>query len=199
MPPASANLYLAYTRDLRGFCEMRRAKLLTRRSQPFLPSEEQVGQHSSTDHENQRRRITPSPLELRHDLEIHAVDRGDDRRRHEDDRQHREQLDDVVLREVDEAESRVEQELDLLRLEARILLKRLQVAQSGLGGLAHRLRRVRSASFRRQEQEEPLDLDEAFAQIRDLLVLATERVEGLGIDPAALALIALGAKHLACN
>ena len=92
-------------------------------------------------------------------------------------------------------EGRVEQELHLLRLEARVLLERLKVAQSRLRRLAHGLWRVRGASFRHQEQHEPLELDQAFAQVRDLLVLAAERVEGLGIDPAARALVALGSKR----
>jgi hypothetical protein len=47
------------------------------------------------------------PIELRHLLEVHAVDRGNDGRWHEDDRDHREELDDVVLNEVDAAERRV--------------------------------------------------------------------------------------------
>ena len=58
--------------------------------------------------------IAPAPIELGHALEIHPVHAGDERRRdadHRDDRQH---LDDVVLLDVDQAERRVEQELDFV-------------------------------------------------------------------------------------
>src|SRR5271166_4275701 len=51
---------------------------------------------------------------------------------------------------------------------------------------------VGGASFRQQEQQQPLDRHQAFAQVRDLLVRAPERVEGGRIDPAAAALVALG-------
>src|ERR1700722_9389829 len=157
----------------------------TRTAQPRRPPSEGV----PTDN--------PTTSHLGHYLEIHAVDGGDHRRRHEDDPQHGEQLDDVVLREVDEAEGRVEQELHFLRLEVRVLLKRLQVAQSGLRRLTHWFWRVRGAPFRHQEQHEPLELDQAFAQVRDLLVFPAERAEGRRIDLAPRALVALDSKDLA--
>jgi hypothetical protein len=53
--------------------------------------------------------------------------------------------------------------------------------------------------LRHQEQHKPLELDQAFAQVRDLLVFAAERAEGRGIDLAPRALVALGSKYLARN
>jgi hypothetical protein len=51
------------------------------------------------------------PAELRHELEVHAVAAGDQRRRQEDGGDHREDLDDLVLLDVDHTERGVEQEV----------------------------------------------------------------------------------------
>jgi hypothetical protein len=132
------------------------------------------------------------PIELRHLLEVHAVDRGDDGRWHEDDRDYREELDDVVLSEIDAAERRVQQELHFLRLEARVLFHRLQIAQRRLYRLAHGLRPTFGTPFRHQEEQKALDRHHAFSQVRDFFVLAAERIERVGINLIALAPIALG-------
>ena len=42
--------------------------------QPLLPPEEQVRPNRGADHHYHRERIAPAPLELRHHVEIHAVD-----------------------------------------------------------------------------------------------------------------------------
>src|SRR6266436_3453492 len=44
--------------------------------QPLLPLEKQVGPYRREQHRDKRVGITVDPLEFRHDLEIHAVDRG---------------------------------------------------------------------------------------------------------------------------
>ena len=69
-------------------------------------------------------------MQLGHDLEVHAIDRGEQGRRQEDHRHHREQLDDVVLLDGHEAEGRVEKELHLARQERGVFLDRLHVAQA---------------------------------------------------------------------
>src|SRR5208337_3603009 len=104
-------------------------------------------------------------------------------------------LDDVVLRQVDETERGVEQELHFLRFEARVLLQRLQVAQSRFRRLAHRLRSFFGTAVGAEEEQEPLDRHHAFSQVRDLLVFAAEVPQRVGIDLAAPALVALGAEH----
>jgi hypothetical protein len=68
------------------------------------------------------------PFELRHFLEIHAVIEAMTVGGVKDDGEHRKELDYVVLRKIYQAKRRIEQELDLLRFEAGVLLKRLQVA-----------------------------------------------------------------------
>src|SRR5207253_718242 len=53
--------------------------------------------------------ITPRPVQLRHDLEIHAVNAGNDRRRNAHNRNDSQDLEQIVLRDGDEAEHGVEQ------------------------------------------------------------------------------------------
>ena len=72
-------------------------------------------------------RIAERPVQLGHDVEIHAVDRGDQRRRQEHARRDRENLDDVALLDVDHAERRIEQERDFLRDERRVVAQRLEI------------------------------------------------------------------------
>ena len=45
--------------------------------QPLLPAEEYVGPDRGTHHRADRQRIAEGPIEFRHLLEIHAIDRGD--------------------------------------------------------------------------------------------------------------------------
>src|SRR4051794_28445385 len=46
-------------------------------SNPLLPAEEDERRHAAERHQPQRHRIAPLPLQLRHVLEVHAVDAGD--------------------------------------------------------------------------------------------------------------------------
>ena len=57
--------------------------------QPLLPAEEQIWADRRNSHQRNRQGIAPVPIELRHRLEVHAVDRGNDGRWHEDDCDHR--------------------------------------------------------------------------------------------------------------
>ena len=100
--------------------------------QPLLPAEKHIRAYRRASHQRDRQGIAPLPIKLRHLLEVHAVDRGNEGRRHEDDREDREELDDLILKEVDAAKRRVQQELHFLRLEARVVFHRLQIAQRRL-------------------------------------------------------------------
>src|SRR6516165_2039171 len=57
----------------RGAVDLRRTPL-----QPLLPPEEHIRTNRRESHEYDRQGIAPSPIELRHHFEVHAVDRGDD-------------------------------------------------------------------------------------------------------------------------
>src|ERR1700712_4932002 len=80
-------------------------------------------------HQHDRKRVAEVPVELWQDLEVHAIDAGDQRRRQEGDRGHREDLDDLVLVDVDEADRGIHQEVDLVEQEGSVAVERLDVAQ----------------------------------------------------------------------
>src|SRR4051812_7954276 len=45
-------------------------------SNPLLPAEEDERRHAAEGHQPERHRVTPLPVQLRHVLEVHAVDAG---------------------------------------------------------------------------------------------------------------------------
>src|SRR3546814_9062123 len=53
--------------------------------EPAAPLEIEIGQHRRDHHETDRQRIAIGPGQLRHVLEVHAVNRGDEGRRQEGD------------------------------------------------------------------------------------------------------------------
>ena len=57
---------------------------ITRRSRraSFLPFEDQIGKHGRYHHQDERHGIAVRPFQLQNVFEVHAVDRGDQRRRH---------------------------------------------------------------------------------------------------------------------
>src|SRR3546814_3083254 len=79
-----------------------------------------------------RQRIAIGPGQLRHVLEVHAVNRGDEGRRQEGDGGDREDLDDGILLDGHHAEGCVEQEGDHLGEEAHVVVQRAGVAPQGL-------------------------------------------------------------------
>src|SRR5262245_9457011 len=97
-------------------------------SEPVLPFEEDIGQRRRDQHQHDGERIAQLPVELRHVLEIHAVDRGDQGRRHQHDGRDREYLDDVVLLDRDDAKQGIEHECDLAGKIAGVVGQRLHVA-----------------------------------------------------------------------
>src|SRR3546814_4069430 len=84
-----------------------------------------------------RQRIAIGPGQLRHVLEVHAVNRGDEGRRQEGDGGDREDLDDGILLDGHHAEGCVEQEGDLLGEEAHVVVQRAGVAPQGLRSEEH--------------------------------------------------------------
>ena len=88
------------------------------------------------DHQQQCKRVAEVPVELGHEVEIHAVDAGDQRRRHEHHRDDREDLDDVVLLDVDQAERGFQQERGLRAEEAGVVRQRGDVAADRVKAVA---------------------------------------------------------------
>ncbi len=116
-------------------------------------------------------------------LEVHAVDGADQSRRHHHHRDHRKQLDDVVLLDADEAKHRVEQKCDVVRLIGGVVRQRLHVTLHGLDLRAHLLWPPRRLVFVRQKQDEAADRDQAFANLGAQIALAAEREQDALIDP----------------
>lgn len=59
---------------------LRAALRARRRSEPVVPFEDPVQRSAHSQHQQERRRISPGEGELRHGVEVHAVDAGDERR-----------------------------------------------------------------------------------------------------------------------
>src|SRR4051812_3598132 len=76
--------------------------------QPAFPLEKDEWTYGRNDHHAHGRPEAPRVVGARNVLEIHAVDRADDGRRQQEHRDDREDLEDVVLVDVDEAERRIE-------------------------------------------------------------------------------------------
>src|SRR5204863_7698803 len=105
------------------------------------------------------------PFKLRHYREIHAVDRCDQGRRHQRHGHHREQLDDVVLLEVDDAEHGVEHEGDLVGEIRGVVGERADVALHGLELLAHVLGPFHAFHHGGKEGYDAPDRDETLADL----------------------------------
>ena len=97
---------------------------------------------------DQREGIAVEPLQFGHMLEIHPVDAGDQRRRHEHHREHREDLHDIILLEADQPERGVEQEGQIVAEEIAVVVERIGVGDqafdvAAVGGVARPSRRSR--------------------------------------------------------
>ena len=121
------------------------------------------------------------PFQFRHDLEVHAVDRGDQGRRHQHHRHHREQLDDVVLFEVDHAQHRVEHEGDLVGEIGGVIGQRRHVALHGFQLRAHLLRPFDVVGLGGDEGDEAADRNQALAHLGGEIALAADRDQDIGI------------------
>src|SRR5687768_15817398 len=75
----------------------------SRQLQPAALPEIPQGRDRAGDHQPERERVAVGPGQFREALEVHAVDRRDQGRRQDGGRGHREDLDDLVLVDVDEA------------------------------------------------------------------------------------------------
>src|SRR5262245_45401163 len=90
-------------------------------SQPTLALEPQVGDGRRDHHQQQGHRIAQGPAQFRHVVEIHAINRGDECRRHKHDGNDGENLYDLVLLQVDECQRGVKQEIGLVGEEVRLI------------------------------------------------------------------------------
>src|SRR5438874_2198907 len=71
--------------------------------------------------------ISPLPCQFGHELEVHAIDAGDQRRRDTDDRDDREHLEEIILLDRYEAQHGVEEKLDLVRELSLVFVQRTDV------------------------------------------------------------------------
>src|SRR5262249_38322017 len=92
----------------------RLAHTCKRKLEPASAFEIKVRQHRGSNHKHESKRVAETPFQLWHEIEIHTVNRGNQRRRQEYDCDDRENLDDVVLLDVNHAEGSVQQEDDLV-------------------------------------------------------------------------------------
>src|SRR5262249_15205716 len=112
-------------------------------SEPVLPLENIIGQRRRYQHQDDRKGIAILPVKLGHVLEIHTVDRGNQRRRHQHHRRDREYLDDVVLLDIDDTQQRIQHKGDLAGEITGMVGERLNVTlhatqlRAGLLGPAH--------------------------------------------------------------
>src|SRR4030095_4531442 len=83
------------------------------RSEPSFPLEKQEGNDRRNQHQAHGCGESPGVMQPGHFREIHAENRADHGRRQQENRDHREDLEDVVLVDIDEAERRIEDERHL--------------------------------------------------------------------------------------
>ena len=121
------------------------------------------------------------PFQLRHQLEIHAVDRGNQGRRHQHHRHHRKQLDDVVLLEIDDAEHRIQHEGDLVGEIGGVVGQRHHVALHGFQLLAHVLGPFDALGAGGDERHHPPDRDQTLAHLGGEIALAADRDQDIGV------------------
>src|SRR5215212_4978888 len=82
--------------------------------QPTASFKVPVRQYRRQYHEAEPPRIAKEPPQLRHVIEIHAIDRSHKRRWQEHDGSDREWLDNLVLLQVDKSKRRIEQKSDVV-------------------------------------------------------------------------------------
>src|SRR5208337_1897472 len=151
----------------------RAAFLLALKPSPAL--EEIIGQNCRGDHQPNSPKIAERPLEFRHVFEVHAVDRRDKRRWQEDDGRDGEDLDDLVLLQVDEAERGVEQKIDLAREKRRLVGERNHIPVKHPGAGAGFLDPLLVISIEcRVIGQDAIDAYEAFTHLGQKITVAAD-------------------------
>ncbi len=82
--------------------------------QPVFTLEVEIWRQAGQHHKDDRPRVAEAPVQLRHKFKVHPVAGRHQGWRQEHHRHHREDLDDAVLLDVDEAHRRLHQEVHLL-------------------------------------------------------------------------------------
>src|SRR3569833_3877697 len=111
-----------------AICGRRGSAIAISRSQPAAALEVPVGAETTQDHEADGDRVAKGPGELWHAVKVHAVEARDERGRHEYHGRDGEDLDDLVLLDVDEAEDRVHQKIHIVEQERGLRQQRIAVA-----------------------------------------------------------------------
>src|SRR5229473_1196351 len=152
-------------------------------SQPTAALEIKIRQHRRDDHQGQGDGVAEAPIEFRHRLEVHSVDAGDQRRRHERDRGDGEDLDDAVLLDIDHPEQRVELEIDDAGNRGTVLRQRRHVARQALDVIVQSLV-VLLFARQGEKAEQPAEADQTVAHLRRTpLILAYQTQQFLKIEP----------------
>ena len=88
--------------------------------QPLLQFEDQQYNQCEYDHQSDGERVTERPLQLGHNLEVHAVHTGNQCWWQEENIHHGEDLDDLVLLDVYQTEERILEVVQTVESEARV-------------------------------------------------------------------------------
>ena len=117
-------------------------------------------------------------VQFGHGLEVHAVDRRDERRGHEDHRRHGEDLDDLVLLDVDKTQRRILDIVQSLEAEIGMVDQRVDV-------LDHQLQAridVVGETFGTQDaRQHALAVEDILAQRHRALLQGADAVQNLSL------------------
>ena len=123
-------------------------------------------------------------MKLRDVDEVHAVDAGDHGRGQEHDGGNRENLDDGVLVNVDEAKGGVELERDGLGDMARMLAQGLGIAREGLETARHELGQLGFGADTAEKRHDALDRHKALGDLERQELIAAGPAQDLAIAVA---------------
>lgn len=119
------------------------------------------------------------PVQFGHGLEVHAVDRGDERRGHEDHGSHREDLDDAVLLDVDQTQRGVLDVVQSLKAEVGVVDQRINILDHQLQTRVDIVRETLRAEDARQHA---LAVEDVLAQEHRALLQGADPVQHLLVD-----------------
>ena len=95
--------------------------------QPFFEFEDEHDEGGEDYHESDGERITKLPMQFGHEVEVHAIHRGDKSGRKEDDIDDSEYLDNLVLFDIYETEEGILQVVETVETKACIFEQRVDI------------------------------------------------------------------------
>src|SRR5699024_5644340 len=91
--------------------------------------EVEIGCQSRSYHQADGKWIAERPVQLGHDIEVHAVDTGDHGRRQKNHGGNGKDLDDLALLEVDKTDRGIHEEVDLVEQKRDVTHQRVHIGQ----------------------------------------------------------------------